>query len=459
VSPVIRLVTEIPGPASLALAARRAAATPRGVTAPTALAVVRAENAVVTDADDNRLIDFAGGIGTLNVGHRHPDVLAAVRAQLDRLTHTAFAVATYEPYVALAERLNRITPGTHYKRTLLVNSGAEAIENAVKIARYATGRPAIVCFEHAFHGRTNLTMALTAKEMPYRKGFGPFAPEIYRVPFPYCYRCSALGSTGGPKAAPPGRSALGGECCQSELGYWDRVFAGLVEPGQVAAIVIELELGEGGFVPAPPDAMRALAEFARQHGILLVVDEIQTGFGRTGKMFACEHYDLVPDLITTAKSLAGGLPLAAVTGRAVIMDAVHAGGLGGTYGGNPLACAAALAVLDVMERERLPERGARIGATIRGRFCELANRHPSIGDVRGLGAMVGMELVKDRSTKEPDPDLAKRVQAEALRRGLVLLTTGTFGNVIRVLVPLTVAEAVLAEGLDVIETAFDLARA
>jgi 4-aminobutyrate aminotransferase/(S)-3-amino-2-methylpropionate transaminase len=446
--PTIRLLTSVPGPASRALAARRSAATPKGVAAPTALALTAGDNAVVTDADGNQLIDFAGGIGTLNVGHRPAEVVAAVRAQLDRLTHTCFAVATYEPYVALAERLNRLTPGDHEKRTLLVNSGAEAIENAVKIARYATGRPAIACFEHAFHGRTNLAMAMTAKAMPYKKGFGPFAPEIYRVPFPYCYRCERAPA---PSAGQPRR------CCQATAGYWDRVFAGLVDPSQVAAIVIELEQGEGGFIPAPPDAVAALVEFAGRHGILLVVDEIQTGFGRTGKLFACAHYGLVPDLVVTAKSLGAGLPLAAVTGRAELMDAVHPGGLGGTYGGNPLACAAALAVLDLIERERLPERGAEIGAAIRGRFCELANRHPAIGDVRGLGAMVAMELVEDRSTKSPAKELAQRVQAEALARGLVLLTAGSYGNVIRVLVPLTIELPVLAEGLDVVEQALDAA--
>ena len=444
----IQLQTEIPGPRSRALAARRAEAVPRGVSVSSAIAVVHAENAVITDADGNRLIDFAGGIGTLNVGHRHRAVVDAVRAQLDQLTHTCFAVASYESYVALAERLNRITPGDHAKRTLLVNTGAEAVENAVKIARYATGRQAIVAFEHAFHGRTNLGMALTAKAMPYKKGFGPFAPEIYRAPFPYCYRCDRR---------PEAEAGKPAACCQAAPGYWDRVFTGLVDPSQVAAILLELQAGEGGFIPAPPDAVRAVAEFARANGILLIIDEIQTGFGRTGRLFACDHYGLVPDLITTAKSLAGGLPLAAVTGRAELMDTVHVGGLGGTYGGNPLACAAALAVLDVMEGEQLPERGARVGALIRGRFCELAGRHPAVGDVRGLGAMMAMELVTDRASRAPAKELASRIQAEALRRGLVLLTTGTFGNVIRVLVPLTVEDEVLAEGLAVVEQAFDAA--
>ena len=437
----IRLVTEIPGPKSRDLARRRDLAVPRGVAASSGIAVIHAENAVIEDVDGNRLIDFAGGIGVMNAGHRHPALVNAVRRQLDHLTHACFAVSSYEPYIEVAERLNRLTPGDHPKRTVLVNTGAEAVENAVKIARYATGRPAIVAFEHAFHGRTNLGMALTAKVMPYKKGFGPFAPEIYRVPYSYCYRCRA--------------AQAGGGCCQAGPGYWDRAFVGLVDPSQVAAIVIELEIGEGGFIPARPEAVAALAEFAKRHGILLIVDEIQTGFGRTGRMFACEHYQLIPDLIVTAKSLAGGLPLAAVTGRAELMDSVHPGGLGGTYGGNPLGCAAALAVLDVMESEKLAERGEMVGRTIRARFERLAERHPSIGDVRGLGSMLALEMVKSREGKEPDPETTKAVQAAALARGLLLLTTGTWGNVIRVLVPLTVEEEILAEGLDVLEAAFD----
>ena len=342
--------------------------------------------------------------------------------------------------MALAEQLNAMTPGTHSKRTVLVNSGVEAIENAVKIARFATGRAGIVVFEHAFHGRTNLGMAMTAKAMPYKKGFGPFAPEIYRVPFPYCYRC------------PAGPGAEG--CCQAAPGYWDRIFAGKVDPSEVAAIVMELEVGEGGFIPAPAEAVAAIAAYAKRHGILLVADEIQTGFGRTGRLFASNHYDLVPDLMVTAKSLAGGLPLAAVTGRADIMELVHPGGLGGTYGGNPLACAAALAVIDLMQKEGLAERGRLVGQTIRSRFVTLADRYPAIGDVRGLGAMLALELVKDRATKEPNKELATAIQSEALRRGLLLLTTGTYGNVIRILVPLTVEDQVLAEGLDVLEAAF-----
>ncbi|MFI5210323.1 MAG: 4-aminobutyrate--2-oxoglutarate transaminase [Gemmatimonadales bacterium] len=443
-SRAIELKTPIPGPRSQALAARRARAVPRGVPSTTPIAVVSAEGSILTDADGNRLIDFGAGIGVLNVGHGHAAVLAAVREQLDRFTHVCFPVSTYEPYVALAERLNALTPGSHEKRTFFVNSGAEAVENAIKAARHFTRRQAVVCFEHAFHGRTYLGMALTSKVMPYKTGFGPFAPEVYRIPFPYCYRCPSGGQADG---------RTGGPCCMASREFLERHFAAIVDPDSVAAIIIELELGEGGFVPVPKDYMVALAEFARAHGILLIADEIQTGFGRTGKLFACEHYGLVPDLMTTAKSLAGGLPLAAITGRADVLDSAQVGGLGGTYGGNPLACAAALAVLDIMEREGLPERAARLGERITARFRSWEAKFDCIGDVRGLGAMVAIELVKDRKTKAPAKELTGRLQAEALKRGLILLSAGTLGNVIRVLVPLTVEDAVLDEGLEVMEAA------
>jgi 4-aminobutyrate aminotransferase / (S)-3-amino-2-methylpropionate transaminase / 5-aminovalerate transaminase len=441
---VISLKTEIPGPASRALMARRQKAVSQAVPATTTIAVSRAEGAVITDADGNRLIDFGGGIGVLNVGHRHPGVVAAVRAQLDRYLHLAFPVATYEPYVELAERMNGITPGSHDKRTLFVNSGAEGVENAVKAARFFTGRQAVVCFEHAFHGRTNLAMGLTAKVMPYKKGFGPFSPEIYRIPFPYCYRCPKGGQADG---------RAGGQCCQASEESLNHIFANLVDPSSVAAIIIELELGEGGFVPAPKEYVAALAAFAKKHGILLIADEIQTGFGRTGRMFACEHYDLVPDLIITAKSLAGGLPLAAVTGRADVLNAPQVGGLGGTYGGNPLACVAALAVLDAIGQEAIVARGARVGQVLCDRFTRWAQADPRIGDVRGLGAMMALELVTDPVAKTPDKDRTGRVLAEGLKRGLILLSAGTYGNVVRVLVPLTIEETVLEEGLAVMEQA------
>ena len=442
--PVIDLKTPIPGPKSQALNARRAKAVPRGVPSTTPLAVVHAENAVVTDADGNRLIDFGGGIGVVNAGHRNPRVVEAVRQQLDHFTHVCFPVSTYEPYVELAEKLNALTPGTHEKRTFFVNSGAEAVENAVKAARHFTGRQAVVCFEHAFHGRTYLAMALTSKVMPYKKGFGPFAPEVYRMPFPYCYRCPEGGKGG-----------KGGSCCMATREYLERQFAAMVDPQSVAAIIMELELGEGGFVPAPPEFVKTLAAFAKDHGILFIADEIQTGFGRTGKTFACEHYGLVPDLMTTAKSLAGGLPLAAVTGRADVLESAQPGGLGGTYGGNPLACAAALAVLDAMKEDKLSERGARIGERIRVRFQKWAERFPQVGDVRGLGGMIAIELVTDRTTKAPAKELTGKLLAESLKRGVILLSAGTLGNVVRVLVPLTVEDAVLDEGLEAMERAFD----
>lgn len=442
-SGVIRLQTEIPGPNSRALLARRAKAVPKGVPAVTPIAVVHAEGSVLTDADGNRLIDFGGGIGVVNTGHRHPGVVEAVRTQLDRFAHVCFPVSTYEPYVELAERLNRLTPGTHEKRTFFVNSGAEAVENAVKVARYFTGRQAVLCFDHGFHGRTNLTMALTAKVMPYKKGFGPFAPEVYRIPYPYCYRCAE-----GPS---------GGRCCLADTARLEQILAGTVDPGSVAAVIMELELGEGGFVPAPVEYVQTLAAFAKQHGILFIADEIQTGFGRTGRLFASEHYGLVPDLMTTAKSLAGGLPLAAVTGRADVMEAPHVGGLGGTYGGNPLACAAALAVLDAMEAERIPAHAQRTGDRVKARFRQWAEQFPCIGDVRGLGAMVGLELVTDRESRAPDKALTGRVLTAALERGLVLLSAGTFGNTIRVLAPLTADDAIIDEGLDVMGAALEAA--
>ncbi|HKH83381.1 MAG TPA: 4-aminobutyrate--2-oxoglutarate transaminase [Gemmatimonadales bacterium] len=440
---VIRLQTDIPGPLSRALLARRAEAVPRGVPAVTPIAITHADGALVTDADGNQLIDFGGGIGVVNTGHRHPSIVSAVHDQLDRYAHVCFPVSSYEPYIELAERLNQITPGEHPKRTFLLNSGAEAVENAIKVARAFTGRPAIVCFEHGFHGRTNLAMALTSKVVPYKKGFGPFAPEIYRIPFPYCYRCGERDDS------------QRGSCCLASRERLEQMFAANVDPDSVAAIILELELGEGGFVPAPHEYVAVLAEFARDHGILFIADEIQTGFGRTGKLFACEHYGLVPDIIVTAKSLAGGFPLAAVTGRSDVLDAPQAGGLGGTYGGNPLACAAALAVIAAMEAEQLPARAARMGDRIRMRFCQWADRFSCIGDVRGLGAMIGMELVQDRVTKIPDKALTIRLQAAALQRGVILLSAGTYGNTIRVLAPLTTSDEILDEGLNVVEQALE----
>lgn len=431
----IVLKTAIPGPVSAALSERRIQSVPRGIAHWTPIFLARAQGALVEDVDGNRLLDFAGGIGTLNVGHANPNVVSAATRQLALMTHAAFSVAMYEGYVALAEKLNRITPGVFPKKTLLVNSGAEAVENAVKIARHFTGRDAVVVFEHAFHGRTLLTMSMTSKVRPYKFGFGPFAPEIYRLPYPSPYRS--------PLAADRASDASGLE----------EFFSVHVAAEKVACVVLELVLGEGGFLVAPPDFVSTLERFCRDHGILLVIDEIQTGFGRTGRMFACEHYGIAPDLITMAKSLGGGLPIAAVTGRAEIMDGPQVGGLGGTYAGNPVACAAALASIEFLERDRLAERAETIGRKIHERFLRLSDRFLFIGDVRGLGAMQAMELVKDRATKEPDKQRTNRVIQKAYENGLILISAGTHGNVIRTLMPLVITDDQLQEGLDVLEYA------
>jgi 4-aminobutyrate aminotransferase / (S)-3-amino-2-methylpropionate transaminase / 5-aminovalerate transaminase len=428
----IRLKTALPGPRSAALAARRAAAVPRGVGHSTPIYAESARGALLTDVDGNVLIDFAGGIGTLNVGHSNPEVVRAAADQLERFTHTCFSVSPYEGYVALCEKLNAIAPGRGPKKTLLTNSGAEALENAVKIARHATGREAVVVFEHAFHGRTLLAMTMTSKVRPYKFGFGPFAPEVYRLPFPYAYRGYEPGSA---------KAMLEG------------FFQTQVAAEKVACVVIELVLGEGGFVVAPAEFVDALTRACREHGILLVVDEVQTGFGRTGKTFACEHYGVEPDLITLAKSLAGGLPLSAVTGRADVMDSAQVGGLGGTYAGNPVSCAAALAAIAYMERHRLADRAAEIGRAVETRFRAFLERFPFVGDARGLGGMRALELVRDRATKEPDKERTDRVIRKAYESGLLLVGAGTHGNVIRTLMPLVVTDDELAEGLDVLEHA------
>ncbi len=418
-----------------ALIERRKQAIPRGLSSAAQLFIAEASGAMLYDVDGRRLIDFAGGIGTLNVGHAHPHVVSAIAAQAARLTHTAFQAVMYEPYIALAERLNQLVPGSWPKKTLLVNSGAEAVENAVKIARAATKRPSIIAFEHAFHGRTLMGMSLTGKVHPYKVGFGPFAPEIYHLPFPYCYRCP---------------HAKGGECCRASEDYMDAALAPLVAADAVAAIVIEPVAGEGGFIPVPPEVLRALVRWCERNGALLIVDEVQTGFGRTGRMFAIEHAGIAADLTVTAKSLAGGLPLGAVTGRADVMDVVPPGGLGTTFGGNPIACAAALAVLDVLQAERLVERAAQIGAIVAKRFRAWRARFPWIGDVRGLGAMQALEIV-DPIDGRPDGPRARRVQGEALDRGLLILTAGMQGNVLRTLMPLVIADDVLEAGLGILE--------
>lgn len=415
---------------------RRDQAIPRGISAMLPVYVDRAENSEVWDVEGRRFIDFGGGIAVLNTGHRHPKVTEAVKAQLDRFTHTCAMVTPYESFVALAERLNKLVPGDTPKKTAFFTTGAEAVENAVKIARAHTGRPAVVAFSGAFHGRTLLGMALTGKVVPYKVGFGPFPAEIYHVPFPATYR---------------------GVTADDSLRALDLLFKSDVDPARVAAIIIEPVQGEGGFNVAPPEFLQALRELCTRHGIVFIVDEIQTGFARTGKMFAVEHAGVEPDLITMAKSLAGGFPLSAVTGNASMMDAPVAGGLGGTYAGNPLATEAALAVIDVIEEEGLLARAEAVGDRISGRFRKMAqsNRFPCIGDVRGLGAMVAMELVKDRASAEPAPELTKALVMKAAEKGLILLSCGTYGNVIRVLVPLTASDALIDEGLDIIESALE----
>ncbi len=440
-----RLVTEIPGPRSRELLERRAAAVPAAVFNTVPVFAQRARGAIVEDVDGNRLIDLGAGLAVLNVGNAAPAVVDAVREQAERYTHTCFHVTMNEPYVAVAERLNAITPGAFEKRTMLVNSGAEAVENAVKIARHHTGRAGVVAFGHAFHGRTLLAMTLTAKAMPYKRGFGPFAPEVYRLPYAYPYRCAA--------GAPPER--CGEACAAFAIDEIERH----IGPEHVACIVVEPVLGEGGFVVPGQGFLPALAEFARTNGILFVADEVQTGIGRTGRMFGIEHEGVIPDLVVTAKSLAGGLPLGAVTGRADVMDGIHVGGLGGTFGGNPLACAAAIAVLDQVERDGLVERARRIGEVASERLRDIAERHEAVGDVRGRGAMVAMELVEDRETKRPAKGIATRIIEECVREGVIVLKAGTYDNVIRLLPPLTIDEGLLADGLDVLDKAVAAASA
>lgn len=439
----VKLVTPIPGPRSRELLAIREQFVPKGVSNAGPIFAVRAEGALVEDADGNIFIDFAGGIGVQNIGHGQADVVEAVRAQAENLLHTCFHVVMYEPYVALAKRLAEITPGNFPKKTVLVNSGAEAVENAIKIARKYTGRPGIVTLENAFHGRTLLGVSLTAKQNPYKNGFGPFAPELYRMPSAYCYRC----------AYQMEHSSCGMHCAKN----LERMLATDLNPDQIAAVIIEPVQGEGGFVVPPAEFMPELARICRRHGILLIADEIQTGFGRTGKLFAVEHWGVEPDLITMAKSMGGGLPIAAVTGRAEIMDSVHVGGLGGTYGGNPLGAAAALKVIEVMERDDYVAKSRQVGAVVEERFRAMQGRFPVIGEVRALGAMVAMELVEDQASKRPAADLCARIAKDAYEHGLIMIKAGTYNNVLRFLAPLTITAAQLDEGLTILEQALERA--
>ena len=416
------------------LLARREAAVPRALTHATSVYAERALNAELWDVEGRRYIDFAGGIAVLNTGHCHPRVIAAATEQMQRFTHTCVQVVAYEPYIELAERLNALAPFEGPARTIFFTTGAEAVENSVKIARAATGRSGIIAFSGAFHGRTILTSAMTGKTLPYKRGFGPFPPEIYHLPFPVEHH---------------------GVSVEDSLRALEFLFRADIEPSRVAAIIIEPVQGEGGFYEAPAELLVALRGMCDRHGILLIADEVQSGFARTGRMFGIEHSGVEPDLVTVAKSLAGGFPLSGVIGREAVMQAAEPGGLGGTYAGNPIACAAALAVLDVIEEEKLLERATMIGARIKERVQALVHRNDTlpIGTIRGPGAMVGFEIFRSRGGTEPDAEATKRVTAKALQHGLILLSCGVFGNVIRVLVPLTVQDDVLDEGLRMLERA------
>jgi 4-aminobutyrate aminotransferase/(S)-3-amino-2-methylpropionate transaminase len=431
------LHTAIPGPRSAELHARKNAAVSAGVGTTLPVYVERAGGGILVDVDGNQLIDFGSGIAVTTVGNAAPRVVSAVQEQVADFTHTCFMVTPYEEYVAVCEKLNELTPGSFEKRSALFNSGAEAVENAVKIARHATGRQAVVAFDHAYHGRTNMTMALTAKNMPYKHRFGPFAGEIYRVPMAYPFRWPT-----GPE-----------NCAEEAFDTFVSLVHAQVGEDNCAAVILEPIQGEGGFIVPAPGFLARMADWCASHGILFIADEIQSGFCRTGDWFACEAEGVVPDLITTAKGIAGGLPLSGVTGRADLMDAIHGGGLGGTYGGNPVACAAALGAIETMAADDLNGAAKRIEAIMRPRLAELAEKFPAIGDVRGRGAMLAVELVEP-GTKEPNAALTAAVAKACHAEGLIALTAGTFGNVLRFLPPLVIGEELLREGLDILEGAF-----
>ncbi|WP_134682912.1 4-aminobutyrate--2-oxoglutarate transaminase [Brevibacillus migulae] len=437
----IQIHTELPGPIAKELLAKKETNVPRGPFNTSPTFVAKAEGAILTDVDGNTFIDFAGAIGTMNAGHRPEAVVAALKEQLDQYIHTCFNVMMYEPYVKLAEKLNEITPGTHAKKTFFLNSGAEAVENAIKIARKYTGRKAIISFERGYHGRTLLAMSLTSKVKPYKYQFGPFAPEIYKMNYPYYYRA--------PYAMTPG------ETDAEALRRFEDFFLGEVAPEEVAAIIMEPVQGEGGFVAPSKQFVQGVKAICEKHGILLIADEVQTGFGRTGKMFAMEHFDVVPDLVVMSKSIAAGLPISAVTGRAEIMDAPAPGEIGGTYSGSPLGCVAALAVIDMMEQDRLCERAQIIGEKILSRFQSFRDRFHQVGDARGLGAMCAIEIVKDKAGKEPDKELTGKIVQACNHRGLVVLSAGLYSNVIRVLSPLVITDEQLEEGLLVMESVLE----
>ena len=402
----------------------------------TPIFVKKAKGAIIEDVEGKHYIDFAGGIGVENVGHCAEQVVSAIKEQAEQFIHTCFHVAMYEPYIELARRMNEITPGDFAKKTMFVNSGAEAVENGVKIARYATKRPAIIAFQNAFHGRTYMAMTLTSQVKPYKWGFGPFCPEVYRMPFAYCYRC------------PFGlRYPACGIYCAD---YLEEFFIGNVAADAVAALIVEPVQGEGGFIVPPAEYFKKIKAICENHGILFIMDEIQSGMGRTGKLFACEHFDVTPDIILTGKSLGAGLPIAAVTGKAEIMDAPHVGGLGGTYGGNPVSCKAGLAVLDLLNDDML-EMAVQLGDKVRGRFVNLQEKYEIIGDVRGLGPMIGMELVKDRASKEPAGDEAAELVKRCYEKGLIVIRCGPYHNVIRILMPFVITDDQLEEGFAILE--------
>ena len=429
---VIEIRTEIPGPRSREILERELQAVAHPLIVHEPIVADRARGSTITDVDGNTFVDFVGGVGVANVGHNHPRVLEAIGEQAERFLHTDYTVVPYEGYVELAERLGTLVPIGGEKRAAFFNAGAEAVENAVKLSRLYTKRQGVIAFEGAFHGRTWMALTMTSKTHPYKKGLGPFAPEVYRTPYPNAYR--------GPDA-------------KTALAALEGLFTTHVSPEHVAAIVFEPQQGEGGFLPAPQEFVDGLRRICDDHGIVLVADEVQTGFGRTGRMFAMEHFGVEPDLVIVAKSIAGGLPLSGVVGRAAIMDHPHAGAIGGTFIGNPVALAAALAVLDVFEEEQLVDRAQLLGAALRARMLDWQSRWPRIGDVRGLGAMLAIELVRDPATKEPAPELVEAVVDEALQRGLLLLKAGVNGNCIRVLCPLTTTDAELDDGLGAWEDA------
>ena len=415
----------------------------RGISNLAPIFIDKANGAILQDIDGNQYIDFYGGIGVVNAGHCPQGVVDAIKEQADKLLHSCFMVGMYEPYVQLAEKLCQITPGDHDKKAMFVNSGAEAVENAIKIAKAYTKRPGVIAFEGGFHGRTLLTMTLTSKVKPYKHEFGPFAPEVYKAPSAYCYRCMY-------KSNYP-------ECGMHCLDYFERFFISEVDPENIAAMIIEPVQGEGGFIVPPKEFLVGLKRICEKHGIVFIADEVQSGFTRTGKMFACEHFDVVPDLMTMAKGIASGMPLSAVVGRAEIMDAPTPGRIGGTYGGNPVSCAAALATIELMEKEDLSGKAAAVGSKIVSRLKELQQKYPQIGDIRALGSMVALELVKDPQTKEPFKEAVPVIIEECFKRGLLTMGAGIYGNVVRFLPPVVITDEQLTKGLDIFTEALEVA--